>query len=220
MTTTETPEMTSVTSLLPHVFTSALKAALQFASTDQARPILTSVLFTNVDGSVHLVATDSYKLCDIDLETSGVAPFKDFMVQAVDCKRIITAIGKATVTSMSISGSGSGQMVAFEGDSSTTVKPQEGTFPEWRNLVPKADDCQPRQWAWSPGLMGQIADAALLLSYGKRKKGQSDQPVRYLGGPDSPSPKGDPSTLPQLFTHRGDQSFSRFILMPVRVPGL
>ena len=59
----------------------ALRQVVRASSSDDARPLLTGVLFTNEDGTLRLVATDSYRLALCDLPGRGaIAGDRDLLV--------------------------------------------------------------------------------------------------------------------------------------------
>lgn len=100
------------------------------ASTDEARPILTGVLFEAEADYLRLVATDSYRLAVRDLpgvtgDTSGLVPFRAL-------KELARAIGDPKLNVKF-----GDREAAFASDrGQLQVRLIEGTFPNYRQLLP------------------------------------------------------------------------------------
>ncbi len=101
------------------------------ASTDENRPILTGVLFEEHEGSLRLVATDSYRLGVRDLP--DVAAPVQGLVPVRGLKELDRTIGAETVTVALAD-----REAAFRSPRGTlTVRLIEGTFPNYRQLLPE-----------------------------------------------------------------------------------
>jgi DNA polymerase III subunit beta len=138
-----TPNPPSVT--LPRASLSeALRQVVRAASTDDARPLLTGVLFTAEGKGIRLVATDSYRLALRDLDGSvSLGEEGDVLVPA-----------RALVELQRLAGTGSGTsdpdgpgtevgVAANPADISFTCGPVristrllEGSYPDYRQLIP------------------------------------------------------------------------------------
>jgi len=108
----------------------ALNQVMVAASHDDARPVLTGVFFEAQDGPLRLVATDSYRLavCDVPAvqgRLSALIPARALreLHRTVGAKRLQVAVGS--------------REVAFGSDKgSLTARLIEGTFPNYRQLLP------------------------------------------------------------------------------------
>lgn len=100
------------------------------ASHDDARPILTGVLFESHEGALRLVATDSYRLAVRDLPGvdpggSGLVPVRGLreLGRTIGADKINVNVGEREASFMSDRGS-------------LTVRLIEGAFPNYRQLIP------------------------------------------------------------------------------------
>ena len=127
------PTTTSAT--LPAAeFGEALRQVVRAASTDDARPILTGVLFTAEDAGLRMVATDSYRLAVRDLPGQ----------QALGTGQKVLVPGRALGELARLVGSGSELVMrlgdrdaSFEvGPTRLTTRLIEGEFPNYRQLIP------------------------------------------------------------------------------------
>ena len=110
----------------------AIAQATVGASVDSARPILTGVLFESDDEGVRLVATDSYRLAvrklpGVSLQESGLVPARGL-------RELSRTVG-ATKMQFSVQ-----QREAVFGSArgSLTLRLIEGTFPNYRQLLPES----------------------------------------------------------------------------------
>jgi DNA polymerase III subunit beta len=113
-------------------FIKALAQVGVAASTDEARPTLTGVLFEKTDEGLRLVATDSYRLavCDlpgVDGPSTALVPYRALRELgrsiADDSMQVAITDRDATFTS---------------GRGSLTVRIIEATFPNYRQLIPES----------------------------------------------------------------------------------
>jgi len=100
------------------------------ASHDDARPILTGVLFEPNEGALRLVATDSYRLAVRDLPGvepggSGLVPVRGLreLGRTIGAEKIDVNVGEREASFSSKRGS-------------LTVRLIEGAFPNYRQLIP------------------------------------------------------------------------------------
>lgn len=101
------------------------------ASNDDARPILTGVLFEPNEGTLRLVATDSYRLAVRDLP--GVEPGGSGLVPVRGLRELGRTIGAEKV-SVNV-GEREASFASERG--SLTVRLIEGAFPNYRQLIPE-----------------------------------------------------------------------------------
>jgi DNA polymerase-3 subunit beta len=100
------------------------------ASHDDARPILTGVLFEPNEGALRLVATDSYRLAVRDLP--GVEPGGSGLVPVRGLRELGRTIGAEKID-VNV---GEREASFSSGRGSLTVRLIEGAFPNYRQLIP------------------------------------------------------------------------------------
>jgi len=113
-------------------FLAALEQVVVAASRDDARPVLTGVYFESTEGALRLVATDSYRLALRDLPgvrsaATGLVPVRALreLTRTVGTKKMQIAVGAREASFASSKGS-------------LTVRLIEGSFPNYRQLLPSA----------------------------------------------------------------------------------
>lgn len=126
------PTLTEPLELDGEAFLGALNQVSVAASHDDARPVLTGVLFETTDDGLRLVATDSYRLALRDLPSvrstvSGLVPVRALreLSRTVGAQKMQVAIGSRDATF----GSGRGTL---------SVRLIEGSFPNYRQLLPSS----------------------------------------------------------------------------------
>ncbi len=112
------------------VLAKALAQVGSAASSDDNRPILTGVYFEDEEKGLRLVATDSYRLAVRELEgveapATGLVPFRGLreVERSIGAPKVSVAIGDREASFRSDRGS-------------LTVRLIEGTFPNYRQLLP------------------------------------------------------------------------------------
>jgi DNA polymerase-3 subunit beta len=145
-----------------------LRQVVRAASGDDARPLLTGVLLTTESGSIRLVATDSYRLALRDLHgTSGLGDGGDILVPAralAELQRLLPAPGA------DVGGDGPVDVGVIAGPKEITfahgavrisTRLLEGTYPDYRQLVP---DHYPNQLhLGKESLLGALRRVRLLV---------------------------------------------------------
>jgi DNA polymerase-3 subunit beta len=113
-------------------FLTALTQVTVAASHDDARPVLTGVLFEVAEGALRLVATDSYRLALRDLPAvrsvvTGLVPVRALreLARTVGAKKMQVAVGSREAAFASTQGVLSVRLI-------------EGTFPNYRQLLPSS----------------------------------------------------------------------------------
>lgn len=116
-------------------------------SRDATRPILSGVLLTVENNTIRLVATDSYRLavCDSNTETSSseeafraIVPgqvFHDVLATPSMTDSILVGV------TQNPDGSEGAQVVFQFGETTYVARRIEGTFPDFRQLLPKGCNC-------------------------------------------------------------------------------
>jgi hypothetical protein len=225
-------------------FVAALKATLEASSKDGARPVLNGVRFSGdpVTGELVMVATDSYRLHEVTLYVSDVAPL--FATQAILPRDQLAAVvkllsapafkrdrygssGRATVSATwkHELGADDRHEVTYAnhrtftfGDHATSITVGEvpGDYPNVGALMFDPDAGVPSgAAAFNTGFLAGVAKAAGFVA------GRDNPIVRARGHRpcpgDSSAPNYRPELNPAMFTATGDGLTFRAILMPVRV---
>ncbi len=123
---------TGGTEIEGNVLTKAVAQVGVAASGDDNRPILTGMLFENHDGKLRLVCTDSYRLgvrdlTDVEAPTEGLVPVRGLreLDRTIGADTIAVHIAEREAVFTSTRGS-------------LTVRLIEGTFPNYRQLLPES----------------------------------------------------------------------------------
>ena len=124
------------------------------ASNDDARPILTGVLFEANEGALRLVATDSYRLAvrdlpDVEPGNVGLVPVRGLreLGRTIGAEKIDVAVGEREATFISDRGA-------------LNVRLIEGAFPNYRQLIP--DEYAHRLTVSKEAMMDAIDRASLV----------------------------------------------------------
>ncbi len=114
----------------------ALRQVVRAASTDDARPVLTGVLWAAEDDGVSLVATDSYRLAVRNLPPSSMlAPGQKVLVPGRALAEVQRILGGAPELTVRFGE----RLAVFEaGDVHLTTRLLEGEYPNYRNLLPSS----------------------------------------------------------------------------------
>ena len=124
------PDVTGAIELDGNLLVEALSQVLVAASNDASRPILTGVLIENYEEGLRLVATDSYRLAirnlpGLQVEDAALIPARGLkeLARTVAAEQVRVAIRDREVVVASERGS-------------LSVRRIEGTFPNYRQLLP------------------------------------------------------------------------------------
>ncbi len=120
----------------------ALHQVVPAASSDDARPILTGVLFATEGDGLRLVATDSYRLSVRDLPgTSVLSSDQTVLVPSRALKEVERMLGGAKSLTLRL-GEQEADFEVSQDDESTvtrlTTRLIEGEFPNYRQLIPSS----------------------------------------------------------------------------------
>lgn len=115
----------------------ALKTGLQqviiAASSDEARPVLTGVHLHTFNGKLYAVATDSYRLAEKELMTAKQEV--NLLVPATAMQDLLRILGD---NEEDVLVTHDDQQVLFQvGDVELVTRLIEGTYPDYRKLIPK-----------------------------------------------------------------------------------
>jgi DNA polymerase-3 subunit beta len=103
-------------------------------SRDETRPILTGVLVVVEAGTLRMVATDSYRLCVKEVAIDGVNGDIELVVPGKAMEDVSKLTGSAESVSMGVS---ENQVIFTFGDTTFISRRIEGSFPNYRQLLPK-----------------------------------------------------------------------------------
>lgn len=124
------PDLDGALTVDGKTFTDAVGQVSVAASTDDTRPVLAGVFFEADEGSLRLVATDSYRLAvrnlpSIEAGLSGLVPVRALkeLSRAIGAEEMRVAVGAREATFASERGVVTARLI-------------EGTFPNYRQLLP------------------------------------------------------------------------------------
>lgn len=124
-------DLTGAVDVDGELLVAAIGQVTMAASSDAARPILTGVLVESSEAGLRLVATDSYRLAvrdlpEVPLEGSGLVPARGLreLSRTVAAPQIQVALQER-------------QAVFASGRGSLSIRLIEGTFPNYRQLLPQ-----------------------------------------------------------------------------------
>ncbi|HVB90800.1 MAG TPA: DNA polymerase III subunit beta [Acidimicrobiales bacterium] len=131
------------TTQLPEALLSeAVRQVVRAASHDDARPLLTGVLLSQVDGSIRMVATDSYRMAMRDLAGTHAIPGEaDLLVPAralAELQRLPAGtISDQSETSRVGVAAGSNEITFWQGNVQISTRLLEGRYPDYKQLIPE-----------------------------------------------------------------------------------
>jgi DNA polymerase-3 subunit beta len=132
------PSLERVATLAGDVLAVAAAQVTRAASHDEARPVLTAVLFEALAESLTLAATDSYRLAVRELEWSWAHEPMTALVPA----RALTEAARALMAEAEVAIGFEGHQITFVGGGRRlTSRLVEGEFPKFRNLIPSGFEC-------------------------------------------------------------------------------
>lgn len=144
-----------------------LVEAGSFASAQTERPILNAVLFTQWQGYLRLVATDSYQLSVITTTSVAVSAETSFLVELAGVLEIGKALAKlrgsqeVTFAVESRDGSSLCELVVTSSTWSMRAYVIDGEYPHWEALLPDengvANEAWPLLTAPSMARLGKLA---------------------------------------------------------------
>lgn len=145
-----------------------LRQVVRAASSDDARPLLTGVLLTGEDGAIRLVATDSYRLALRDLRgAADLSGGEDILVPAralAELQRLLPGAGPEVGGDGPVDVgvvAGPKEITFAHGSVRITTRLLEGTYPDYRQLVP--DHYPNRLHLGKESLLGALRRVRLLV---------------------------------------------------------
>ena len=126
------PEKT--VTLPTEVFAHVVQQVSRSVSKDETRPILTGILVVVEAGVLRMVATDSYRLCVKETPVGDVSGEIDLVVPGKAMEDVARLSGGAESLSIGVSDN---QVVFTFGGTTFISRRIEGSFPNYRQLLPK-----------------------------------------------------------------------------------
>jgi DNA polymerase-3 subunit beta len=119
----------------------AVRQVVRAASHDDARPLLTGVLLSRVDGSIRMVATDSYRMALRDLPgVTALAGEEDLLVPAralAELQRLPSPRGGEEGVDGRVGVAASASEITFwQGNVQISTRLLEGRYPDYKQLIP------------------------------------------------------------------------------------
>src|SRR6202034_3459883 len=118
----------------------AVRQVVRAASHDDARPLLTGVLLSRIDGSIRMVATDSYRMAMRDLPGVTALPGEDdLLVPAralAELQRLPSrGVAEGEVRQVGVAAS-SNEITFWQGKVQISTRLLEGRYPDYKQLIP------------------------------------------------------------------------------------
>ena len=119
----------------------AVRQVVRAASHDDGRPLLTGVPASRVDGSLRMVATDSYRMAMRDLPDSEMIPGEeDLLVPAralSELQRLPTGtLGRGRRPDRVGVAANSNEITFWQGNVQISTRLLEGRYPDYKQLIP------------------------------------------------------------------------------------
>ncbi|MBN2847086.1 MAG: DNA polymerase III subunit beta [Coriobacteriia bacterium] len=130
------PEVLAAESVvLPtEVFSHVVHQVSKSVSRDETRPILTGVLVVIDNEKLKMVATDSYRLCVKEVDVEGVAGDMELVVPGKALEDVAKLVGSSETVALGVA---ENQVIFTFGDTTFISRRIEGSFPNYRQLLPK-----------------------------------------------------------------------------------
>lgn len=130
------PVPTPTTSLAALELIRGLTQVVKASSNDEARPLLTGVLFTSHNGALRLVATDSYRLAICDIPDVTSSSDKDLLVPAkalVELQRVAANLSPESTIGVVTTDA---EICFVAGSTAVGSRLIDGNYPDYRQLIP------------------------------------------------------------------------------------
>lgn len=121
-------------SLPTEQFSHVVHQVSRSVSRDETRPILTGILVVVDQNTLRMVATDSYRLCVKEVVVSGLSGGIELVVPGKAIEDVAKLVGSSESVSLGVS---ENQVVFTFGNTTFISRRIEGTFPNYRQLLPK-----------------------------------------------------------------------------------
>jgi DNA polymerase-3 subunit beta len=119
----------------------AVRQVVRAASHDDGRPLLTGVLVSRVDGSLRMVATDSYRMAMRDLPGTNVIPGEEDLLVPARALSELQRLPAGTNSDQSEAdrvgvAASSNEITFWLGKVRITTRLLEGRYPDYKQLIP------------------------------------------------------------------------------------
>jgi len=164
-----------------------LAATALMVSTEETRPYLRGVLLEVTHAGVYYVATDGHRIVvswrgpDDAQSRDWIKP--EFIIIPTDeCKRAKIKRGSSEDGTLTLNDDGT---VTIQHDITWTFKPIDGTYPDWRRVIPREQDKDELACAahFNPAYLQSFQTFADKLEFGKvvlnQRDGSSPMPVTF-----------------------------------------
>lgn len=130
-------EFNSSCELPSDILSEMVDRVYKVTSKENSRPILQGVLLTSAENTLRLVATDSYRLAVCETYSAPEAAAEDFslIIPGVVFHDVLTM---PSLTEKILIDTTSNQIVFSFGNTTYISRKTEGTYPDYRQLLPKA----------------------------------------------------------------------------------
>lgn len=115
-------------------FSKVVQQVSRSVSRDETRPILTGILVVVDSGILRMVATDSYRLCVREMPIEGVTSDIELVVPGKSMEDVAKLLGSSEQVSLGVA---ENQVIFTFGDTTFISRRIEGSFPNYRQLLPK-----------------------------------------------------------------------------------
>ncbi len=117
-----------------NVFSHVVHQVAKSVSRDETRPVLTGILVVVEAGMLRMVATDSYRLCVREVPVEGVVGEIELVVPGKAMEDVAKLTGSNETVSLGVA---ENQVIFSFGDTTFISRRIEGSFPNYRQLLPK-----------------------------------------------------------------------------------
>jgi DNA polymerase-3 subunit beta len=119
----------------------AVRQVVRAASHDDGRPLLTGVLVSRVDGSLRMVATDSYRMAMRDLPGTNVIPGEEDLLVPARALSELQRLPAGTISDQTETdrvgvAASSNEITFWQGKVRITTRLLEGRYPDYKQLIP------------------------------------------------------------------------------------
>jgi len=121
-------------SLPAETFSHVVHQVSRSVSRDETRPILTGMLVVVEGGILRMVATDSYRLCVREVPVEGVPEDIELVIPGKALEDVAKLVSSAESVSLGVA---ENQVIFTFGDTTFISRRIEGSFPNYRQLLPK-----------------------------------------------------------------------------------
>jgi DNA polymerase-3 subunit beta len=119
----------------------AVRQVVRAASHDDGRPLLTGVLVSHINGSIRLVATDSYRMAMRDLQGGNTIPGEEDLLVPARALSELQRLPVGTITDQSDTNrvgvaASSNEITFWQGNVQISTRLLEGRYPDYKQLIP------------------------------------------------------------------------------------